>query len=185
MLTTPNMPSGNRYLNMDRIGLREDGTVYFNGPTVTNQPIPSGQKKNHSLLSKGEEIAVSSTKEGYAKKHLTDGEVVTDERYDAYQWVGGASDGTAATCTISFGKAVTVSSVWIYPPREVKNRALKYKLEFSTGDVIGGVEVSAFKGEPSLIVLNNIKTEYVKISVDEKGFGQTAFGLSEIMIFGA
>jgi GH43 family beta-xylosidase len=34
---------GNRQVCIDRMGFREDGSIYVNGPTLTDQPIPSNR----------------------------------------------------------------------------------------------------------------------------------------------
>ncbi|WJH34961.1 family 43 glycosylhydrolase [Paenibacillus sp. CC-CFT747] len=38
----PILAGGNRQIYIDRMGFREDGTIYVNGPTLTDQPMPSG-----------------------------------------------------------------------------------------------------------------------------------------------
>jgi GH43 family beta-xylosidase len=40
--TDPRDPSGDRQVCIDRMGFREDGTLYVTGPTHTPQPVPSG-----------------------------------------------------------------------------------------------------------------------------------------------
>ncbi|MGB8980880.1 MAG: glycoside hydrolase family 43 protein [Anaerolineales bacterium] len=40
--TDPQKPSGDRQVCIDRMGFREDGSLYVEGPTNTPQPMPSG-----------------------------------------------------------------------------------------------------------------------------------------------
>ncbi|CAG7652621.1 glycoside hydrolase family 43 protein [Paenibacillus allorhizosphaerae] len=39
--TDPEKGGGNRQVCMDRMGFREDGSIYVVGPTITEQPVPS------------------------------------------------------------------------------------------------------------------------------------------------
>ena len=42
--TDPDRPSGERQVCIDRMGFREDGSLYVNGPTNTPQNIPSAKE---------------------------------------------------------------------------------------------------------------------------------------------
>ena len=42
--TNPQNPSGDRQVCMDRMGFREDGSLYVIGPTNTPQEIPSAKE---------------------------------------------------------------------------------------------------------------------------------------------
>ena len=42
--TDPGHPSGDRQVCIDRMGFREDGSLYVTGPTHTPQPIPSSKE---------------------------------------------------------------------------------------------------------------------------------------------
>lgn len=42
--TDPRHPSGDRQVCIDRMGFREDGTLYVTGPTHTPQPVPSSKE---------------------------------------------------------------------------------------------------------------------------------------------
>ena len=45
--TDPQKPSADRQVCIDRMGFREDGSLYVNGPTHTPQDIPSAQEDEH------------------------------------------------------------------------------------------------------------------------------------------
>jgi GH43 family beta-xylosidase len=45
--TDPQKPSGDRQVCIDRMGFREDGSMYINGPTHTLQDVPSMESDNH------------------------------------------------------------------------------------------------------------------------------------------
>jgi hypothetical protein len=40
--TNPERPSADRQVCIDRMGFREDGSLYVSGPTDTPQDLPSG-----------------------------------------------------------------------------------------------------------------------------------------------
>ncbi|MDD4077726.1 MAG: glycoside hydrolase family 43 protein [Bacilli bacterium] len=183
MHTNYNNPSGNRFLNIDRIGFRDDGSVYFNGPSISNQPLPSGANQYHNLISKDANIEISSTLEGFNKNGINDGEVVYSAKNERYQWV--ANDSIEKSYVkISWDKEQTIYSIYIYQPLTVKYRSSKINIEFSNDYKVNDVTLSQFIGEPSIIIFNEVKAGWVKVTVAESGFGQQNFGLNEIMIFG-
>ncbi len=184
MHTNPASPSGNRYLNIDRVGFREDGSVFVNGPTVTYQPIPSGTKSFHILLTKDATIESSGVLDGYNPLGAIDGELVMLETLEAFQFVasGAVAD---AYVKIIFPEARIVNSLFIYIPITVKYRSTKINIEFSDGTKILGVTTSMLRGEATIINTSGIETEWIKITSAESGFGQTNFGINEVMIFGS
>ena len=184
MHTNPDNPSGNRYLNIDRIGFREDGSVFFNGPTFTNQPIPSGENQFHNLISKEATVTVSSTKEGFNEFGVNDGEVVILAKNEAYDWVSDDDNIEASSVKFEWDKSQMINSIYIYQPIVVQYRALSVTLEFSDGTIVEEFVLSDFIGEAAIINFNGVDASWVTITVNEVGFGQTSFGLSEVLIFG-
>jgi GH43 family beta-xylosidase len=182
MHTTPDSPSGNRYLNIDRIGFRSDGSVFFNGPTITHQPLPSGEYPHHNLISREATVTVSSTMEGFNPIGVNDGEMVILSKYEQNDWVSGDLD--EAFVKFEWDKKQSINSIYIYQARNVLYRPLSVTLEFSDGTLIEEVVLSTFIGEAAIINFNGVICDWVKITVNEVGFGQSAFGLSEVMIFG-
>jgi hypothetical protein len=183
MHTNPSSPSGNRYLNIDRIGFRADGSVYFNGQTNTYQPIPSGTKEFHNLLSRDATIEASPVLDGFNENGVNDGEVVMFNPQSKYQYVA-ASKVEDAFIKIKFNKEEVVNSLYIYQPYTVNYRSTKLKVEFSNGDTIDDITMSMLLGEPAIVTTNGVKCDWVKITSKESGFGQTNFGINEVMIFG-
>jgi GH43 family beta-xylosidase len=183
MHTNPRLPSGNRYLNIDRVGFRVDGSVFVSGPTVTFQPIPSGTKDFHTLLSKTATLETSLVLDGYHAQGATDGEIVTIETNEMYQFVSSGPINDAYV-KIIFGQNVVVNSIFIYNPITVSYRSSRINIEFSDGTIIQNVSMSMFRGEAAIINTNGIATDWIKITSAQTGFGQTHFGINEIMVFG-
>lgn len=183
MHTNPLNPSGNRYLNIDRVGFRADGSVFVNGPTVTNQPIPSGTKSFHTLLTWNATVETSPVLEGYNPNGVIDGEIVMIESLEEYQFVSGGSINDAYV-KIIFDQTSIVNSIFIYNPITVRFRSSRINIEFSDGTVIENITMSMLRGEAAIINTNGIITDWIKITSAQSGFGQTHFGLNEVLVFG-
>ncbi len=184
MLTTPETPSGNRYLNIDRIGLREDGTVYINAPTITAQPLPSGEKEGHTLLSDEAKVVAGGTAEGYKAEAVTDGEVAVLADNAAREWCS-SQPVEEATLRLEWDKAVTINSLFIYNSIVKGHRSMKVNIRFSDGTLVSDVKLGEFGGEAGIVNLNGVRADWLEITVSEKGFGQSVFALSEVMVFGS
>lgn len=184
MLTTPDTPSGNRYLNIDRIGLRSDGTVYINAPTITSQPLPSGEKEGHTLLSDEARVVAGGTADGYDVSAVNDGEVAVLVDHATREWVSSQAP-DQATLRLEWDGKVTINSVFLYNSIVRDHRSRKVTLRFSDGTTVEGVRLGEFGGEAGIVNLNGVRAEWMEIVVSEKGFGQTAFALSEVMVFGS
>jgi GH43 family beta-xylosidase len=183
MHTNPIIPSGNRYLNIDRVGFRTDGSVFVSGPTMTYQPIPSGTKAYHTLLSSAATLETSSVLEGYNQNGAIDGEIVLIETNEMNQFVSSGPINEAYV-KIIFNEKTVVNSIFIYNPITVSYRSSRINIEFSDGTIILNVDMSMFRGEAAIINTNGIKTEWIKITSAQSGFGQTHFGINEVMVFG-
>jgi GH43 family beta-xylosidase len=184
MHTNPANPSGNRYVNIDRVGFRADGSVYINGPTVTFQPIPSGTKAFHTLLTDDATVETSGVLAGYNANGAIDGELVMTDQYEANQFIASGAINQAFV-KIVFPESRTVNSIFIYIPITVRFRSTKINIEFSDGTKINDISTSMMRGEAIIINTNGIATEWIKITSAQSGFGQTNFGLNEVYAFGS
>lgn len=182
MHTTPANPSGNRYLNIDRIGLREDGTVYVNAPTFTDQPLPSGEKDGHTLLSDEAKI-VADTAEGYKASAINDGEVAVVDKYKDNEWCA-AKPVDEAVLRLEWDKAVEINSIFIYNSIIAEHATVTVDIKLSNGVVLESIKLGEFGGEAGIVNLNGVKSSWIEISVADKSAEQTAFALSEVMVFG-
>ncbi len=182
MHTHSEKPSGDRYLNIDRIGLREDGTVYVNAPTFTDQPLPSGEKEGHTLLSDEAEI-IADTAQGYSASGINDGEVAVVARFKDREWCC-AKPVAQAVLRLEWDKEVEVNSIFLYNSIVENHASHKVNIKLSNGDVLEGVKLGEFGGEAGIVNLNSVKTKWMEITVAEETPGQTAFALSEVMVFG-
>ena len=99
--TYPQAPSGNRQLNIDRVGFHADGTAYINGPTLTPQlrPLDDLGLVNHMA-------AASSSDENV--RLLTDGDTCQSAASQAYTFTGSAA-------AFTWDTPVTGDMLIIYP----------------------------------------------------------------------
>lgn len=96
-----------RQINIDRMGFRNDSTVYINGPTIALQPLPSdgGDYYNIALEAR---ITSSSTKKGYNLKALVDGEYGFNENSIKHDWVSDGEKEGAGSALIGVKKNLLI-----------------------------------------------------------------------------
>ena len=189
MFTAYHMMDSTRFVAIDRIGIREDGSVYLSGPNMAEQPIPSGTKSGHTLLSDKAKVTVSSNAEGSKAGYINDGEIVVVPKYNKYTWLSETNPQKVMEqyVILDFGKEVTVNSIYIWNSLIVGTKANKVNIEFSDGTKIEKVKLTDYYGGTAIVNINGKKTTSIKITVAEKGFGvggQQAFGLSEVKVYG-
>lgn len=182
LLSTPERPSGNRYLNIDRVGLRKDGSVYISGPTTTPQPLPSNEKHRHTLLSDKATVTVNSTKSGLPFM-LNDGEFVVIDKYADNQWISSSVDKNEFV-KLEWASNHEINEIYIYNSTFADYQSSKINIEFSNGHKISNIPMALANGEATIIHLNDLKTKWIKITIAEKGLSQQGMGFSEIMVFG-
>ncbi|MGV8090265.1 MAG: family 43 glycosylhydrolase [Mangrovibacterium sp.] len=182
LLSNPEKPSGDRYLNIDRVGLREDGSVYISGPTTTAQPLPSGEKPGHTLISGEATVTVNSTKSG-SPSMLNDGEIVVINKYTDYQWLSSSTDKNEFV-KMEWISEQKINGIYIYNSIFTNYKSSKINIEFSDGRKITDIPMATANGEATIINLNKLKTKSIKITIAQKGFNQLGMGFSEIMVFG-
>jgi hypothetical protein len=179
MLTTPEAPSGNRYLNVDRIGLRADGTLFVNAPTCTPQPLPSGEKEGHTLLSDSATVLADGTN----PQALTDGEI-TMRSLDATREWSAAKRPEEAVVRLAWDREICVRSVFLYASVLQERRPASLTVRFSDGSIFTGLPVGSTAGEATTVCTDGIRTRWIEISVCRTAPEQTGFALSEVLVFG-
>lgn len=182
MHITPAAPSGRRYLNIDRVGLRPDGSVFISGPTETGQPLPSGEKPGHTLISKEATVSVNSTGQGNPSM-LNDGEFVVLDKYEDHQWTS-QGVGSDEFVKLDWGKETRINSIYIYNSTFARYQTAKINVEFDDGKMIRDISLPVMNGKAEALHFDSHKTSWIKITIAEKGFGQLGMGFSEIMVFG-
>ena len=98
--TYPQAPSGNRQVNIDRVGFHADGTAYINGPTVAKQlrPLADIGLVNHMRTATVDEQTAL----------LTDGDTCQSVSSAAYVYAGNEAEFT-------WDAPVTADMLLVYP----------------------------------------------------------------------
>ncbi len=158
---TPEKPSGDRQVAIDRIGFRDDGTIYANGPTTAPQPLPSGVK-GYTLI-KPDNINFSSE----TNNNLFNGEIFDTKWSDS--WV-----------EMNFNTAQNISTIAVYPSDEEDIEKQIFDVIINDKYIIPEVELENQNFTPGNCALLNfepIETTSIKLV-----FKETA-SISEIMIY--
>jgi GH43 family beta-xylosidase len=171
---------GARQLNIDRIGFRSDGSIYVNGPSITNQLRPSGTTGRWRNIASEASVTVSSVKQGYSKTAVVDGEIGISRRFDKYDWVP-ANESEGAWVQLAWSSKRTVRSVMIYD-------SANYLRFLQSGKLIldGGNELEVvFPTEPgaaAVIELAGRQVKSLKFVIGKAATNEA--GLSEIVVVG-
>lgn len=181
MHTIPTVGGGDRYLNIDRIGFRKDGTVYVNGPTVTEQPLPSGIN-NLVNIAPLAAVSATNTSEGYSPSALNDGEIGIYSKLEKYEWKT-EKDLKNNVITLKWNKNYDISAIYIYQSAKVERKFKSVKISFDNGKTIENVKLPMTNGEAAVVETKGISAKEIKIVVNELGYNQKELGLSEIMVF--
>lgn len=174
--TDPVNGGGNRKLTIDRCGFREDGTFYINGPTMTNQPLPSGDR---TFINGFAEIKVSSSAEGTEPKYLIDGAISKSDKDSPYEWRTSSED-KDKTIEVDFGSVKDLKEIVLYRNFADATVPASIHIYLDDGGEIKNITLPSDPMEPVILSFDPIKTQHVKIIMDESGqVGE--LGLAEIM----
>lgn len=108
--TFPNNPSGNRQMQIDRMGFREDGSIFINGPTASPMPMPSTEDGFRNIAMYAS-VNVSSAQD---RAHLlTDGEIGMTPQSAIRDWV--SQENGVQTVTLTWDEPKSVTAVMAFP----------------------------------------------------------------------
>jgi beta-xylosidase len=169
---------GNRQVFIDRMGFRKDGTIYVNGPTIWKQPYPffSGNIKNIAIDAK---VAVSSTKAGYNKDAINDGEIGFYEKFQSNEWVSDSSD-SKPSIKLNWDSKKRVSAVLVYGSSMSEKNVYSFDIILGDSSIIKDVKIPKNPGEAAILNFEAIETDFVEIRIKNNRNKDTA--VSEIMI---
>lgn len=175
---------GRRKINIDRMGVRADGTIYVNGPTVTLQPAPSSKSNSSQDISKVATIESASTSAGYKAESLIDGEFSMYKRFKGYEWVGNSGKGKEfIEVSFLWKENQKINEIWVYNSIDSKRQATKGFIVSDKGDSIKNILFNRLPGEATIIKLPEIKeTKGFKLYLNTDNT-RPEIALSEIKVF--
>jgi GH43 family beta-xylosidase len=177
--TVPIIGGGDRQVCIDRMGFRQDGSIYVNGPTITEQMMPSGST-DFSNISKEARVTVSSLKKGYSEKALTDGEIGIYEKDKELDWVS-EEKGESEWIKLSWDKERSISSILLYRSAFGERTADTYKILLNTGEVIKDISFPEKAGGAAVVSFPQKMVKSVKIVMNKSS---KSLGLSEVVVIG-
>lgn len=166
---------GIRQLNIDPIGFRNDGTMYINGPSVSPQPLPSGNSKVMKVNKYIDSIAVNNNIVDHSV--LFDNEIVyhQEQLHNALQLKG------KNEITITFNKEINIENILLYGYETTKNPFKVAGIQLNENSHIKGEKATnQLPGEAAIYSFDSLKTNEITIIVE----GNKPFYLSEIIILG-
>ncbi len=166
-----------RMMNIDRMGFREDGTMYVNGPTVEGQLYPSSDKQGFEMIGKEATVSSQQTKGGFQINVLTDGEFTMYQRFADYEWV---ATGNKATISFEWQSKQTIKEIWLYNSIVSNRQVDRAKVLFDDGTEVGSIGLNKTPGKATVIKMPpNISSKGFKLML-EANISNTELGLSEV-----
>ncbi|WP_158301714.1 glycoside hydrolase family 43 protein [Paenibacillus mesophilus] len=173
---------GSRQLHIDRMGLRDDGTLYVNGPTLTEQPLPSGTNIWKNIAGEAK-LSASSTDESSNLKFLVDGEIGIYKRTSSQDWISASND-SSPWVQLEWDQPFAINGVWIYDSGDSAKALQSGTLILDSGKEKKEVRFPTEPGAAAIVQLNGQKAKKIKFVPDTSKPGSSPVALSEIMVLG-
>lgn len=164
---------GNRQVNMDVMGFREDGSIYINGPTISPQLMPDKMDQAYDIMAYAQ-----ISKNGEQSKILNDGEFALytegPVKTDVIPLTG------ADTIEIAFDTEQEIQGIVLYTGAEENEKLKSVTIELSNGYGISDLEFPDGVGKPAVAHFEPMEVKWVKIY--NRDLESYAGVLSEIII---
>lgn len=166
--SVPAMGGGNRQLNLDVMGFRDDGSLFINGPSLHHQLLP----KYADQGSKVKEAVTSDSRERFLP--LFDGEVTV--RTDFPIMPRSVPLNKSEPIEIVFDRPQTISYIVLYTNNVLNNAEGKLKrvnIELSNGTMMKDITIDPNSVEPVAISFDPTEVEWLKIdNAEDEGSGE-------------
>lgn len=172
-----------RYLS--RIGFRQDGTLYVNGPIKGYQVMPSGTNGYRNYAEEAK-VTASSTKPSYQAEAVKDGEIGIYERYENHEW-SSDDEGIGAWVKLSWEKTQKVELVLLYGSALSSRKVYEGQiiLNEDPDQLISGIRFPSGPGEPAVIQFPEGKdVSTIRFVADVLKDRKGTAGISEIIVLG-
>lgn len=154
--TVPAIGGGDRQVNIDRMGFREDGSIYINGPTLTSQLKPAIMDRVVDVMS-----SVEIYRNGEKTSLLEDGEfsIYTEGKVKTPVVALKETD----VIELKFNKEQTVQGMLLYDGSLEGERLEKVTIEFSNGYQISELALPKEAGAPAIAQFSPMQVKWIKI----------------------
>lgn len=178
----PAIGGGDRRIAVDRMGVREDGSLFVSGPTLTPQPLPSGADELVNLAPFAR-VTASSVKVGRTAAALVDGEFAIDPEKEGWEWAA-AGEREGAWIRLEWSREQRARWIYLYPSVMASRRAATVTVRASDGREIAGVRLPETPGAAAMVELGDDRGfTWLEIRVDEMA-GAAEAGMAEVMVLG-
>jgi beta-xylosidase len=166
---------GGRQMALDRVGFRDNGSMYINGPSLSPMPLPSGTRpeKNMAL-----EARITTSSNNEMINALVDGEIGFNQRFNRYDWVAGPGD-SSPEITLSWDNPIKLYSVMVYRGCPYFGNPFEVSVAL---DKRGGDKISFPEIPGAAAILNAEGKQITSCTIKLSGSGE--FRLSEIVVLG-
>jgi GH43 family beta-xylosidase len=175
--------SGARRMNIDRIGVRADGTLYVNGPTVTPQLLLTGAGEKLNLAQQAV-VTASSSQTGYSAAAVIDGEISVHRQQAAYEWMS-AGETAGAWLELAWEQPQQVGAIWIWGSSDPLKQIRSGTLLFSDGTTVSGINMPLTPGRAAVVQGPAAPITWLRFRVDSMRSEHQAAALSEIVVLQA
>ena len=180
--TYPADPSGNRKVNMDRVGFTADGKMFISGPTTTLQPAPSGictadvTSRFQARVAAGEQ----AREDGTDSLLLTDGLFSVSSRHAWLECEIPSQEGIAKI-TLTSESPLPIRGVAIYPGIDCLDHISSVQLRLGGNASSEAHIVEEGMASPLLLYFDTCETDTIEITLFLRE-GQSVTRLSEISV---
>jgi len=167
----PESPSGERQACMDRLGFRDDGSVFCNGPTVAKTPVPSGAKGMKRI----DRSMIKSITPGF--EVLVDGD--TGDMWDSESCVELT---TGLSVAIDLTENLPLSLIAVYPYRREYTGSATLEVSFNNGTAVTKIETKKpgiVPGYCEIIHFEPVNTNTIMMRLSDNS---DSIVLSEVML---
>ena len=174
-------PSGNRKVNIDRVGFTADGKLFISGPTTAAQPAPSGV---YTVDVTGRFLAHSGPAADRAQamslEALTDGLFSVSSRHGWLETEVPAQEGTA-TLTLTSEEKLPICGIAIYPGADSLADISSVRLCLDGTALSEEFIPEEGMAAPLLLYFDAYEADTIEITLSLRD-GQSAVLLSEISV---
>ena len=177
--TFPKDPSGNRKVNIDRVGFTADGKLFISGPTTSPQPLPSGNT-TADVTGRFEARIHAENGTDMVSELLTDGLFSASARHAWVEEELSAADGTVRI-TLKSEDALPVCGIALYPGVDHMSDLAAVRLSLGQNAPTEEYVVNEDETAPLLLYFDACKTDTIVLSISLRE-GKSATRLSEISV---
>lgn len=168
---------GPRQLYLDKLGFREDGTLFINGPSLSPQPKPSGSGDFIYLNDQIESIEIDGITLSDSK-FLWDDEVVYHDESSNNKFKANGE----TKISIHFKNKVSVTDILIYGDINEETKPMISKIILEDNIILSEInwDKPSLPGEALIVSFEEEKVNKITIQVNNTG----DFAISELTILG-